>query len=437
MGRKRLPKTPTLLLGASALLLIGTPVLAQTNTAQDNNRATEDYGITPRELGEFHQFLQSHPDIASTVQKQPWEATNYNYLQDHPALKDFLDSHPGVRQSLGNDPTAFMQQEQAASQPGDRRDVAEFDRFLDNHREIAEQVRKDPSLATNYNFLQSHPALNTFLQEHPNLRQQLGQNPSEFMAQEGADENGEAARGDNDARPSNNNTAANRDNGRGNGDYDRGRDNDRDRRDVAEFNRFLDDHREIGEQVRRDPSLADNRQFVQNHPALQTFLQNNPGVSNQLKQDPNAFVRQADQLNRAEFADNRDPMHNHMADFHDFLDNHRDIQKDVNRDPNCVKDQDYMHKHPELNAYLDSHPDVRTDLMADPQNFVKGAQASTSGSGSAKGSGSASGNGSGTTSGSTTGTTGMSTSPTGTHNVTGTGAGTSANTTTNTETKTK
>ena len=67
---------------------------------------------------------------------------------------------------------------------------------------------------------------------------------------------------------------------------------DANRRDLADFDRFLDTHREIAEQVRKDPSLLDNREFVQNHPALQDFLQDNPGVRDQLRQDPNAFMRQ-------------------------------------------------------------------------------------------------------------------------------------------------
>jgi hypothetical protein len=66
------------------------------------------------------------------------------------------------------------------------------------------------------------------------------------------------------------------------------------RRDLARFDQFLDSHCEIGEQVRRDPSLLDNRNFVQNHPALQTYLQDNPGVRDQLRQNPNSFMQQED-----------------------------------------------------------------------------------------------------------------------------------------------
>jgi hypothetical protein len=195
---------------------------------------------------------------------------------------------------------------------------------------------------------------------------------------------------------------------------DAGRDNDR--RDVVSFDRFLDGHREIAEQIRKDPSLLDNRDFVRDHPALQAYLADNQGVRDQIRQDPNGFMQQEDAFNRDSNMGDRDPMHDHMADFGGFLRNHSDIQRDVARDPSCVKDHDYLQNHAELDAYLNAHPDVRAELMANPQNFVRGAQqygnSSPSGAGvSGRGAGTA-GSGTGMT-GSMTGssTTGTSTNP--------------------------
>src|SRR5579863_9742898 len=51
-----------------------------------------------------------------------------------------------------------------------RRELAQFDQFLDSHPEIAEQVRKDPSLVNSKNFLTTHAALQTYLQDHPAIR---------------------------------------------------------------------------------------------------------------------------------------------------------------------------------------------------------------------------------------------------------------------------
>jgi hypothetical protein len=233
----------------------------------------------------------------------------------------------------------------------DRRDVANFDRFLDEHREIAEQVRKDPSLLDKRDFVRDHPALETYYRDNPGVRDQIRQDPRAFMHQE-------------DAFDRNTNMR----------DHDAGR--DRDQRDVANFDRFLDGHREISEQVRKDPSLLDNPEFVRNHPALESYFRDNPGVRDEIRQDPRAFMHQEDAFDRdTNMRDrDRDPRHDHMEDFGGFLHDHSDIRRDLARDPSRVKDHDYVQNHTELDAYLNAHPDVRAELMANPQGFVHGAQ---------------------------------------------------------------
>ena len=289
-----------------------------------------------------------------------------------------------------------------------RRDLARFDQFLDSHREVANQLRKTPSLIDDPQYLQSHPELNTYLQDHPSVKQEISQQPNTFMRLEDSYGRDSSMR-DRDAGGQD----------RDAGGQDRvatGQDRDangqdrnaggQDRRDVASFNRFLDEHREVAEQVRKDPSLLDNRNFVQNHPALQTYLQNNPGVRDQLRQDPNAFMRQEDAYNRDSNTRDHDPAHDHMAGFGGFLHSHSDIQNDLSRNPSAVKDHEYVQNHPELYAYLNAHPDVQAELMANPDNFVHGAQqynASPSGT---------SGSGAGVKTGSGTGTTGTGTDST-------------------------
>jgi hypothetical protein len=245
------------------------------------------------------------------------------------------------------------------------KDLADFDRFLDNHPEIAEQVRKDPSLLDNRKFVQSHPALEAYLAKNPGLRDDIQHNPNAFMYQEDR--------------------------------FDRDR-NVGDRNDapghVAEFDRFLDSHREIAEQVRRDPSLLDNRQFVQGHPALEAYLDNNPGVRDDIRRDPSAFMRQEDRFDRTQNG-NRDFNRDHLASFGAFLGGHSDIARDVSENPDRVRDQQYVDSHTELKAYLHDNPDVSEDLMANPSGFIKGAQqfsngaTGTSGNGAMTGAGAA------------------------------------------------
>ena len=417
----------TFVLGAAAMTLLCLPCFmhAQSSAPQDRPTVQQERqpvpavpsdDITRRDLARFDQFLDTHREIANQLRKTPSLIDAPQFLQSHPELKAYLQDHPSVKQEISQHPDTFMSLEDRydhdrdlrdrdaggqdrdadrrdANRDNDRRDVASFDRFLDEHREIAEQVRKDPSLLDNRDFVRNHAALQTYLQDNPGVRDQIRQDPNAFMRQE-------------DARDSNM-----RDHDGGGPDRDPDRrdmtNRDNDRRDVASFDRFLDGHREIAEQVRKDPSLLDNRDFVRNHAALQTYLQDNPGVRDQIRQDPNAFMRQEDARDSNMRDRYGDPMHDHMADFGGFLRSHSDIQRDVSRDPSCVKDNGYLQNHADLSAYLNAHPDVRAELTANPQSFVHGAQqynANPSGAG-------VSGRGTGMSStGSGTGMTGTGTS---------------------------
>ena len=59
-------------------------------------------------------------------------------------------------------------------------ELASFDTFLDGHPEIAEQLRRNPSLVDDREYVNSHPELQTYLQDHPRVREELTENPRIF-----------------------------------------------------------------------------------------------------------------------------------------------------------------------------------------------------------------------------------------------------------------
>jgi len=223
-----------------------------------------------------------------------------------------------------------------------RRELAQFDQFLDTHREIAEQLRKDPSLVNNKDFVKDHPALQTYLQEQPAVREELKENPTAFMRQENNFDRREDTR-DRDARPE----------------------------QLAQFDRFLDGHREIAEQLRKDPSLVNNKDFVKNHPALQAYLQEQPGIRDQLRDNPTAFMRQEDNFDRREDTRDRDTRPEQLAQFDRFLDGHREIAEQLRKDPSLANNKDFLKDHPALQAYLQEQPGVRDQLRDNPTAFMR------------------------------------------------------------------
>jgi hypothetical protein len=232
-----------------------------------------------------------------------------------------------------------------------RRELACFDQFLDDHPNIAEQLRKDPSLIDNQDYERNNPELQSFLQEHPTVREEIRENPNVFMRQEDRYDRREGAR-DGDGR----------DGGRS--------DNDTTHGELARFDQFLDSHREIGEQLRKHPSLVNNPEFERNHPALHTYLQDHPQIREELKENPNAFMRQEDRYDRLEGGRN-DIKRGELARFDQFLDSHREIAEQLRKDPSLVNNGEFERNHPALYAYLQDHPEIREEVKENPNVFMR------------------------------------------------------------------
>ncbi len=342
----------------TGFLCLGAPAIAQSAPAQ-NNPALQADDATRQELADFDRFLDSHPEVASDIRKDPSLVNHDDFVNRHPALQTYLQDHPAVREQIKADPNAFMRHEARYDRREDGRDrdsdrdrdrdisrqeLARFDQFLDTHRETAEQLRKNPSLVDNEEFVTNHPALQSYLREHPELRSQLKQNPNAFMHQEQR--------------------------------YDRTEDNrDRDihRQELARFDQFLDSHREVADQLRKDPSLVDNREYVRNHPELQAYLQDHPELSAQLKQDPNAFMHQEDRYDRREDDRDRDRDVNRqeLARFDQFLDTHRETAEQLRKDPSLVDNEEFVRNHPALQSYLREHPELREQIKSNPNAFMQ------------------------------------------------------------------
>src|SRR4029077_461705 len=163
------------------------------------------------------------------------------------------EQHPGVREEVRENPDGFMHQEQRFDRREDARredyrdrdvtrgELASMDRFLDSHPEIAEQLRKNPSLVTNREFVENHPPLEKYLQQHPQVRQEVAETPDSFMRQEQRFDRHE----------------------------DMHRDHDPARAELASFGQFLGSHSAVAQQLSKDPSLAKNEEYRENHPELQ------------------------------------------------------------------------------------------------------------------------------------------------------------------------
>jgi hypothetical protein len=228
-----------------------------------------------------------------------------------------------------------------------QRQLSVFDNFLDNHPELAEQLRKDPSLVNNPEFVENHPALQQYLQEHPEIREEIKENPNAFMRREDRYDRREA-------------------------DSDRRGDRDITRGEVANMDRFLDRHPEIAEQLKKDPSLIDKREFIENHPELKEFLAQHPELREQFKEHPYAFMHREERFDASE-AD-RDPTRRQLASMDRFMDSHPEIAEQLRKDPSLLDNKNFVAAHPALQDYLQQHPEVRQEVAENPNAFMRQEQ---------------------------------------------------------------
>ena len=143
--------------------------------------------ITRQELQNLDNFLDTHPNIEQDLKKNPKLLNDPSYLAAHPELKQFLDTHPGVRAEASEKPGVLMNRERRFENSGrdiPAAEVQSFDNFLDNHSSIERELRKDPSLANNADYLAKHPELKTYLDQHPLIRQELTKHPRAVLRAE-------------------------------------------------------------------------------------------------------------------------------------------------------------------------------------------------------------------------------------------------------------
>jgi hypothetical protein len=64
---------------------------------------------------------------------------------------------------------------------GTWREVRSFDRFLDTHHEVAEEVWRHPSVVRKEKWCYRHPEFEEWTKDHPRAAEELRENPRGFM----------------------------------------------------------------------------------------------------------------------------------------------------------------------------------------------------------------------------------------------------------------
>jgi phage-related protein len=262
------------------------------------------------DISNFNVFLDAHADIDAQLRANPSLLTNAEFLVSHPQLENYLNQHPAVQTAIKENPSYFMEREKrlaAREIPRDtnpnpdlnrhererpvladqtprytnvnpdlnRQEVDTMDQFLDKNPVIERELWRSPSLVNDTEYLEAHPRLQAFLSQHPNVKEEIAENPRYFIERENrfnAQELQAHEEPTANSKPStNSNTRAN---SNANG------------KELAEMDQFLDEHPRIERELWRHPSLVNNAEYLQAHPALQAFLERHPNAKQEIAQNP-------------------------------------------------------------------------------------------------------------------------------------------------------
>ncbi|MBI3768125.1 MAG: hypothetical protein HY271_06460 [Deltaproteobacteria bacterium] len=139
---------------------------------------------------------------------------------------------------------------------------------------------------------------------------------------------------------------------------------------VRRFDRFLDDHPWVARDLQRDPTLANDDRYLDEHRSLREFLEEYPGVRRELRQDPYAVLRRAHRVEREQRRD-REITRDEMQRFDRFLRDHPGVAYDLRADPSLVNSRGYLGDHPAFRDFLHDHAALRQELQDNPYAFVR------------------------------------------------------------------
>src|SRR5262245_27288140 len=215
-----------------------------------------------------------------------------------------------------------------------RQELLNFDRFLDSHPAIEQDLKKTPALVNDPAYLSAHPELKEFLSTHPGVREEIRENPRIFMNREQQfDKSGR----------------------------------DITRQELQNFDGFLDAHPNIEQDLKKNPKLLNDATYLSAHPDLKQFLDTHPGVRAEASENPRIF------MNREAHFENsgHDIPAAEARSLDEFLDKHPSVERELRKDPSLANNADYLAKHPELKTYLDQHPLIRQQLAENPRALLR------------------------------------------------------------------
>jgi hypothetical protein len=138
------------------------------------------------------------------------------------------------------------------------------------------------------------------------------------------------------------------------------------RRSLREFDRFLDHHPLLEDDLRLDPALTGDSRYLKKHPELGDFLAANPEVIQGLKHYPRYF------LYRALLRQANAPLgYSEIAQFKAVFDERPDLELALTQNPEAIRDPAFLQEHAALRDFLAQHPALARVFLPCPEPPAK------------------------------------------------------------------
>ncbi|HEY2387804.1 MAG TPA: hypothetical protein VGK30_12645 [Candidatus Binatia bacterium] len=140
--------------------------------------------------------------------------------------------------------------------------------------------------------------------------------------------------------------------------------------DPAPIARFFDDHPWVARDLQRDPALANDARYLEEHRSLREFLDHHPDTQRAFRADPYAALRRTHEVERAARERRQvDPAEIERLDR--FLRDHPEVRDDLHANPALVNDPAYLARHPSLRDFLRDQPALRREFQDNPWTFMR------------------------------------------------------------------
>ena len=353
-----------------------------------DRRTNANPDLTQQEIASMDHFLDSHPDVARDLRRNPDLVNNNSYLRTQHDLDAYLDAHPAVKEELKETPTYFMHRENRFEGSDRDRDldrnrtgrrnpnpdltqqeIASMDHFLDSHPDVERDLQRNPDLVNDNSYLRTQHDLDAYLDAHPAVKEELKETPTYFIRRENRFEASQRDR-EMDREQVNSRNSARVTN-----------------QETVTLDQFLDRHEDVAKSLEKKPELLNDRGYLKRHKDLDEFLQEHPAIREQARENPSLALRSENRLEAGNV--DRDDMRERDRDrdlrgrdvdntmdkkevqeLDHFLDKHKGIDKDLEKNPSLINDNDYVKHHKSLDSFLRKNPDVGVELKNNPSTLI-------------------------------------------------------------------